>query len=153
MIRGLLGNTFAIGDTVVFNKNNYQKNLYNGMIGYVSNTFLINNTLNVLRLTFDELTVEFKGQVEISDVSLAYSLTCHKLQGSQSRSVIIVLEDSNLVEPTWLYTAITRATHQVVIVGSEYQYKNIFSRLPSYQNRTTGDMKIKSMEDISHATR
>ena len=143
IIKGLLSNSFAIGDTVVFNKNNYQKNLYNGMIGYVSNTALINKSLNTLQLTFDELTVKLKGQVEISNVSLAYSLTCHKLQGSQSRNVIIVLEDSNLIEPTWLYTAITRATHQVVIVGSKYQYKNIFSRIPSYQKRTTGDMKIE----------
>jgi exodeoxyribonuclease V alpha subunit len=133
---------FTIGDVVVFNKNNYQKNLYNGMIGYISKLTTINNRLNYLQLVFDNRTVELKDSLEINDVSLAYALTCHKLQGSQSRNIIIMLENLDLIDPTWFYTAITRATYQVVIIGSRCQYENIFNRTPSYKKRTTGNLTI-----------
>ena len=138
VVDGLLGNKFVQGDPVVFNRNDYKKNLFNGLIGYVVYTRIFPGNTKHMIARFEGEDVEFTGGAEISDLSLSYCLTCHKLQGSQAKNVIVVLENSPLVEPTWLYTAITRATSQVVIVGSRDQYQKIFSRTPAYLRRMVG---------------
>lgn len=138
VVDGLLGNKFVQGDPVVFNRNDYKKNLFNGLIGYVAYTSIFPGNINHLAARFEGEDVEFTGGTEISDLSLSYCLTCHKLQGSQAKNVIVILENSSLEDQTWLYTAITRATDQVVIVGSKEQYRKIFDRLPAYQKRKVG---------------
>ncbi len=138
VIDGSPGNKFVQGDPVVFNRNDYKKNLFNGLIGYIVGTRVFPGNIRHVIACFEGEDVEFTGGAEISDLSLAYCLTCHKLQGSQAKNVIVVLENSSLIDPTWLYTAITRATSQVVIMGSKEQYLKIFGRTPSYQCRTVG---------------
>ncbi len=138
VIDGLLGNKFVQGDPVVFNRNDYKKNLFNGLIGYVVYTSIFPGNIKHMVVRFEGEDVEFTGGPEISDISLAYCLTCHKLQGSQAKNVIVVLENTLLIDPTWLYTAITRATSQVVIIGSRDQYKKVFGRTPAYQKRKVG---------------
>ena len=56
---------------------------------------------------------------EWGDISLAYACTCHKLQGSQAKYVIVVLDNSAypLLMREWLYTAVTRAREYCVLVG------------------------------------
>lgn len=53
----------------------------------------------------------------LDDLELGYSVTVHKAQGSQWRRVIIPVTDSRLLDRTLLYTAITRAQLQVILVG------------------------------------
>ena len=43
--------------------------------------------------------------------------TCHRAQGSEANYVIVALPPSRLLDPSWFYTAITRARQQVIIVG------------------------------------
>ncbi len=138
VVDGFLGNKFVQGDPIVFNRNDYKKNLFNGLIGYVVATRLFSGNIKHLIVRFGDEDVEFTGGPEIGDLSLSYCLTCHKLQGSQAKQVVVVLENSSLVDPTWLYTAITRATSQVVIIGSKEQYRKIFDRSPAYQRRKVG---------------
>ncbi|MBY6059475.1 C-terminal helicase domain-containing protein [Leisingera daeponensis] len=59
---------------------------------------------------------------------MAYAVTCHKSQGSASPAVIVALEDSPMITREWLYTAITRARHHVLIVGSEPTLGRIIER-------------------------
>lgn len=54
---------------------------------------------------------------DLIDLALAYAVTCHKAQGSQAARVIVPLYETRLLEPSWLYTAITRGERQVVLVG------------------------------------
>jgi exodeoxyribonuclease V alpha subunit len=67
--------------------------------------------------------VSFDGEPHVFDrddlirLDLAYALTCHKLQGSQAARVAVAIESTRLLEPSWLYTAITRAERQAVLVG------------------------------------
>jgi exodeoxyribonuclease V alpha subunit len=126
------------GDIVVCNKNNYEKDIYNGMLGRVlsvdSGKFGIKNMV----IDFQREKPIFLSGNEVGDLALGYCLTCHKLQGSQSKRVIVILDDSSMIEQTWLYTAITRAMEQVVVVGSRYQYNSIFARTPAYKRRRVG---------------
>jgi exodeoxyribonuclease V alpha subunit len=57
----------------------------------------------------------------LPDVMSAYAVTVHKSQGSEYGTVVVVLPPatSPLATRELLYTAITRARRQVVLVGSE----------------------------------
>ncbi|WP_167767782.1 C-terminal helicase domain-containing protein [Bradyrhizobium frederickii] len=71
---------------------------------------------------------------DLVDLSLGYALTCHRAQGSEADYVIVALPPSRLFDPSWLYTAITRARQQVVIVG---QPETIRDGAPAAVGRTS----------------
>lgn len=50
-------------------------------------------------------------------LELAYAITIHKAQGSQFPRAIVPVRHSRLLDRTMLYTAITRAQKQVILVG------------------------------------
>ncbi len=108
---------FKIGDKVMQNRNNYEKDVFNGDLGRVS----------AIKKEKDEIFVNFDGRivkyanVEIDDLILAYAISIHKSQGSEYPAVIIpLLEDHYaLLQRNLLYTAITRAKSLVFLVGTE----------------------------------
>lgn len=53
----------------------------------------------------------------LDDLSLGYAVTVHKAQGSQWPRVIVPLTSSRMLDRTLIYTAITRAQSQVLLVG------------------------------------
>ena len=53
----------------------------------------------------------------LADVELGFAITVHKAQGSQWRRIIIPVTDTRLLDRTLLYTALTRAQAQVILVG------------------------------------
>jgi exodeoxyribonuclease V alpha subunit len=57
----------------------------------------------------------------LSAVETVYAMTVHKSQGSEARSVTVVLppEDSPLLTRELLYTAVTRAREEVTVIGTE----------------------------------
>lgn len=105
-------NSYTVGDKVIFHKNNYDKDYYNGDIGYVTN--IIKNGIEV------EVGEEIKKVTgdALKDVTLAYSITMHKSQGSEFEDIIIMLPDTykNMLNRNLLFTAVTRAKRRVLIV-------------------------------------
>jgi exodeoxyribonuclease V alpha subunit len=53
----------------------------------------------------------------LDDLELGYAVTVHKAQGSQWPRVIVALTVSRMLDRTLIYTAMTRAQSQVIIVG------------------------------------
>lgn len=107
--------TFRVGDKVMHIRNNYQKNVFNGDIGFIQD---INN---------EKLTVDYFDHIvtyeknELNELTLAYTSSVHKSQGSEYKVVIIPLSTSHyiMLQRNLLYTAITRAKQKVIIVGSK----------------------------------
>jgi len=54
----------------------------------------------------------------LEDIELGRAVTAHKAQGSQWPRIIVPVTDSRLLDRTLLYTAITRAQIQVLLVGN-----------------------------------
>lgn len=113
---------FRIGDRVLQLQNNPEKDIYNGQIGKVvgiddhsSDKCLIAN--------FDEREVEFNKK-DLSDLTRAYAITIHKSQGSEFPLVVLNLTMQNYVmlKRNLLYTAITRAEKNLVLVGEPRAY-------------------------------
>jgi ATP-dependent exoDNAse (exonuclease V) alpha subunit len=63
--------------------------------------------------------------IEVGDrFDRGYALTVHKAQGSQARKVILFEQKSRLWSGDgyrrWLYTAVTRAREELLIVGQDH---------------------------------
>lgn len=107
--------TFRVGDKVMHIRNNYQKNVFNGDIGFIQD---VNN---------EKLTVDYFDHIvtyeknELNELILAYASSVHKSQGSEYKVVIIPLSTSHyiMLQRNLLYTAITRAKQKVIIIGSK----------------------------------
>ena|GEM_PF-5852229 len=115
---------FSRGTPIIIGQNDYRQSLFNGDVGLI----WPDNS--------GELHAWFKmaGKVERSNqetyrvlplqtlpkCSMAYALTIHKTQGSEYRSVDILLakNDENFLSNELVYTAVTRAKEQVNIFTS-----------------------------------
>ncbi len=66
----------------------------------------------------------------LADVETMHALTIHKSQGSQAAEVTVVLPDdeSRLLTRELLYTAVTRATDRVRVVGTEEALRRAIAR-------------------------
>lgn len=112
------------GDKIINNQNNYKVNsidgknsgLFNGDVGIIRS---INETGKIMEVDFVGKGRYVIGKEVISNIDLAYALTCHKMQGSQSERVIVAIDYSSfvLLSREWIYTAITRAQKHCTLVA------------------------------------
>jgi exodeoxyribonuclease V alpha subunit len=79
-------------------------------------------------------------------MDLAYAITCHKSQGSQFGKVIIPVASSRIMDRTLLYTAITRAQDQVVLVGDRQAFEKAIVSPPNPDKRETGILHLLRSE-------
>jgi exodeoxyribonuclease V alpha subunit len=110
------------GDKVMQRKNNYQKNIYNGDIGFVSD---FKEGGRLLRVVFSGEIVEYTEE-ELDQLILAYAITVHKSQGSEFPCVILPVSKKHrhMLQRNLLYTAATRASELLIIVGSGTAFHN-----------------------------
>lgn len=109
------GSTFAPGDKVMQIENDYDKEVYNGDIGYVEGVDLNEGELTA---SFDGRTVTYLFG-ELDTLVLAYAATIHKSQGSEYPAVVIpvLTQHYAMLQRNLLYTGITRGKRLVVIIG------------------------------------
>ena len=109
------GSTFAPGDKIMQIENDYDKEVYNGDIGYVKG---IDVNEGELTATFDGRAVTYLFG-ELDTLVLAYATTIHKSQGSEYPAVIIpvLTQHYAMLQRNLLYTGITRGKQLVVLVG------------------------------------
>ena len=111
---------FRQGDKVIQLRNNYDKNLFNGDIGSIA---ALDPEAGQITAVFDGARHMFT-RGEMGDLSLAYSISIHKSQGSEYPVVIVPLLKAHfmMLQRNLLYTAITRGRRKVFIVGEPAAY-------------------------------
>ncbi len=109
---------FRVGDKVIQTKNNYEKSVFNGDIGYIKTIKSIDKVLIVRMEDHREVEYEFS---ELNELELAYALTVHKYQGSEAPCVLIPIHESQykLLFRNLLYTAVTRAKKMLILLGTK----------------------------------
>lgn len=106
---------FARGEPVIWTVNDYDLDLWNGSLGRVIGP--ADGELGPgLDVMFDEGRRHIPGHC-LHHLELAWAITTHKAQGSSFDTVIIPVIPSAIMDRTLLYTAVTRATHKVILVG------------------------------------
>ncbi len=109
------GWTFAPGDKVMQIENDYDKEVYNGDIGYVVG---VDSEVGELTAAFDGRNVTY-GFGELDTLVPAYATTIHKSQGSEYPAVVIpvMTQHYTMLQRNLLYTGVTRGKRLVVLVG------------------------------------
>jgi exodeoxyribonuclease V alpha subunit len=111
------GNRFSVGDKVMQIENNYDRDVFNGDIGFVTG----------VDPDEEELAVAFDGRVvsypfgELDELVLCYATTIHKSQGSEYPVVVIPISTQHymMLKRNLIYTGITRGKRLVVLVGQK----------------------------------
>ena len=112
------GARYRVGDKVIQTRNNYEKETLNGDIG------------KVIEISTDpgKVIIQFSGQRtvsyepgELDEISPGFAITVHKSQGSEFPCVVIPVSTQHflLLQRNLLYTAITRGSQVVVLVGQK----------------------------------
>lgn len=110
-----MGTTYKIGDRVMQIRNNYDKLIFNGDMGYIED---INEEDRLMAIRFGNQLVEYEHS-ELDELTLAYAISIHKSQGSEFPAVIIPLfmQHFMLLQRNLVYTAVTRAKKLCIVIG------------------------------------
>ena len=108
--------TYRVNDKVMQIRNNYDKDVFNGDIGRITQ----------IRYEDDEVIVSFEDRAvtydfsELDEIVLAYAVSVHKSQGSEYPVVVfpVLTQHYILLQRNLIYTAVTRGKNLVVMVGS-----------------------------------
>ena len=121
-----LDNTFKLGARVMQTVNNYDKNVFNGEIGYIKKIGKRSEGKKSVKYCIVSFTdtvgkvkeVEYT-QKEIIDLDLAYALTVHKIQGGAFKTVIGIIDNNHyvLLDNCLLYTLMTRAKKRCLLLA------------------------------------
>jgi exodeoxyribonuclease V alpha subunit len=128
------GWTFAQGDKVLQIVNNYEKEVFNGDIGFIK----------MFRLDEQEVLIDFEGRLvayrydELDEIVLAYATTIHKSQGSEYPAVVIPIsfQHYTMLQRNLLYTAVTRGKQLVVLIGQEKAIAMAVQNYNAHQRQT-----------------
>ena len=111
------GYSFRLNDRVMQLRNNYDKEVFNGDLGYISHINMEDRTLQV---DFDGKLVEYEVS-ELDELTLAYATTIHKSQGSEYPIVVmpVLMTHYVMLQRNLIYTGITRAKKICVLLGTK----------------------------------
>ncbi len=113
--RAMGSRVFRVGDRVMQVRNNYEKDVFNGDMGYIKGVDGVEQ----------RLVVEYDGRLvpydflDLDELVHAYAISVHKSQGSEFPAVVIPVLTGHymMLRRNLLYTAVTRAQRLVVLVG------------------------------------
>ncbi len=113
IVRG--GLTLRVGDRVIQQKNDHNREIFNGDLGVIA----------AIDLEEQEVTVRFAERLvnydyaDMNEITLAWSVSVHKAQGSEYPVVVLPLymQHYMMLSRNLLYTGITRAKQLAILVG------------------------------------
>jgi exodeoxyribonuclease V alpha subunit len=118
LVRG--SRRFRIGDRVMQLKNNYDRSVFNGDVGYVAD---IRPEDQLIVIRYPEGAVAGRAVeydfADYDELQLANALSIHKSQGSEYPAVVLVLHSSQylMLQRNLFYTGLTRARKLCILVG------------------------------------
>ena len=139
------GTTFAPGDKVIQQVNNYDKEVFNGDIGLITG---IDQEEGVVSVVFDDRQVCYELS-ELDELTLAYATSIHKSQGSEYPVVVIPLAMQHylLLERNLLYTAVTRGKKLVVVIALQKALQMAVRNRRAQRRITRLAERLKKPED------
>jgi exodeoxyribonuclease V alpha subunit len=136
-----MGISFRQGDKVIQIVNNYDKEVFNGDIGYIHTIKLEDN---LVLIKYDERLIEY-DKSELDEIDLAYAISIHKSQGSEYSIVVIPITTQHytLLERNLLYTGITRGKQMVILLGQKKALYMAVKRASSTKRISSLSQKLR----------
>ncbi|CAM3172939.1 SF1B family DNA helicase RecD2 [Lactiplantibacillus plajomi] len=144
------GQDFRVGDKVLHLVNSPEDNVFNGDIGKVVGIDLAKDPHNEskkdqLTIAFDQNEVTYQRS-DWNRLTLAYSMSIHKSQGSQFKMVILpmVPQFSRMLQRNLLYTAVTRAEEMLIMLGESQAFERSVTN-ESVNRQTTLTKRLRQV--------
>lgn len=134
-----------VGDRVIVKKNDYENDIYNGDIGKV-----ISLAAGRILIKIDDKLVELSVEEVMEKIKLAYSITCHKSQGLEYQTIILLFINQfgrNMLQRNLLYTALTRAKKKAIVIGHGSAIERAIENTSVIQRNTLLGERIKACLD------
>ena len=138
---------FKAGDRVMQLRNNYDKDVFNGDVGFVQSVDPASRSLVAL---FDGRPVQYMSG-DLDELTLAYATTIHKSQGSEYPAVVVLLHNQHymMLQRNLLYTAITRGRRLVLVIGSNWAVQKAIETNTVLMRRTRLDARLAAWYNTS----
>lgn len=124
---------FRVADKVLQTTNNYEKDVFNGDLGIITDIEKDGDDF-IIQVTFEDgRVVEYTKEELKGELVHAYAVTIHKSQGSEYRVTLIVCSSMQnfMNQRNLLYTAVTRAKYKVMLFGDtnaiQYSINKVYS--------------------------
>lgn len=139
------GIVFREKDKVMQLENDYDKEVFNGDVGFVHR---IDTPEQQMLVRFGDRFVHY-GFNELDELAPAYAITVHKSQGSEYPCVIVPVHTQHfmMLQRNLLYTAITRGRKLVILVGSRKAIAMAVGRHDVQQRRTGLTARLQAADD------
>ncbi|MDE7160981.1 MAG: AAA family ATPase [Muribaculaceae bacterium] len=150
LVRG--STVMRLDDPVMQTANSRERNVYNGEIGVITD---VNTGAQNLTVTFSDGRSSTYQRSELSELTLAYATTVHKLQGSEAPNIIIpvTMAHKPMLYRNLLYTAVSRATNLCVLVGEEEALRYAVGNSPATVRHSHFGERLKTPAGDTPLTR
>ena len=137
------GARFRAGDKVMQIRNDYEREVFNGDIGFV-----VDASDRGVAVQVDERVVEYP-RADWDDLVLAYAISVHKSQGSEFPAVVMPIHTQHFImlRRNLLYTALTRGRRLAVLIGSRRALEMAVRRDPEIGRRTLLADRLREVLD------
>jgi exodeoxyribonuclease V alpha subunit len=134
--------TLRLGDKVMQLKNDYDREVYNGDVGFVS---AIDDAARTVTVRVDEREVLYE-ESDLDELTLAYATSIHKSQGSEYPAVVVPILTSHYVmlSRNLLYTAVTRGKRLVVLIADPRAVSHALAETRREDRRTHLAERLKA---------
>lgn len=125
--------TLCVGDKVLWTKNDYQLEIFNGETGIVTEfvgeghvviDFGDRTVAVPPNVTYERngTTIHYDPRVQLR---LAYAITTHAAQGSEYESIVYLMDRSSfaLQDSSNFYTGVTRAKKRAMVISDPYSFQ------------------------------
>ncbi|WP_071192005.1 ATP-dependent RecD-like DNA helicase [Trichormus sp. NMC-1] len=125
------GMILRVGDRVIQQTNDYQREVFNGDLGIIADIDTVEQEVNV---QYGERSVVY-DYADLNEITLAWSVSIHKSQGSEYPVVILpfYMQHYMMLSRNLLYTGLTRAKKLAIVIGAK--------KAISLAVRSTDDMR------------
>jgi len=129
------GWTYRVGDRVMQLENDYDREVFNGDIGWIET---LDPERREMGVRFEERLLAF-GFDDLDALAPAYAATVHKAQGSEFPAVVVPVHTQHyvLLQRNLLYTALTRARNLAVLLGTRRALAIAVGRVDARRRITT----------------
>lgn len=141
--------TFKLGAKVIQTVNDYDNNVFNGEVGYI--THIGEELENNKKEAYCEVTYKSDGKTkhvkynkkDLRNIDLAYAMSVHKLQGSGKKTVIGIIDNTHyqLLDNCLLYTLLTRAKKRCLLLAEPQAFLRCIRTSNNRRNTWLSELK------------
>lgn len=144
---------FRVNDKVLQLQNDAEKGVFNGDLGQIVAIFYAKET----ETKSDEIVVAYEDKEitylrsEWNQLSLAYSISIHKSQGSEFPIVIIPLvrQFRRMLQRNLLYTAVTRTRQSLILCGDPQAFQTAIQNQGNQRHTQLYHLILDVLDDVA----